>query len=225
MLGQYTLNCSRKMVSDYFGRNKTKTFQVEESRWIRWCRKHYQRRSYRDTWGHHKGSIVLKQLEAINEQEAGLRYRFGLKSTENQRLNDYNSKLINQQRHFDLTDDEAVAMDKENINIAPLAVLHELRQFAESHARPEDNTLSGADCTQLVELAIEMVREKRCLSLPLFEMVPQFKAQTPKGKKSGAVAKKTAPKSKGASKGESAAGTKRKSEGGDDGSSPKKQKT
>lgn len=203
--GQYTLDLSRKMVSDYFGRNKAGTRKVQEGRWIRACRKHYQRKSYQDQWRWHKGFVVIQQLRLIAEQQPSppLRFKVSLKSSEEKRLDRYKSTLVDQKRLFDANADEATRVDHDQPDHAPLAVLQEIKEFVKANGDAEA-CLGLDECVALVGHAIEMVKSDRCRRLPLFEMMPMFADE-------GSKAKKTPSPKKGA------ASQKRKPAGGNGG--------
>ncbi|KAK0663748.1 hypothetical protein DIS24_g1116 [Lasiodiplodia hormozganensis] len=197
--GQYTLDLSRKMVSDYFGRNKAGTRKVQEGRWIRACRKHYQRKSYQDQWRWHKGFVVIQQLRLIAEQQPSppLRFKVSLKSSEEKRLDRYKSTLVDQKRLFDANADEATHVDHDQPDHAPLAVLQEIKEFVKANGDAEA-CLGLDECVALVGHAIEMVKSNRCHRLPLFEMMPMFADEGSKGKKTpspkkGAASQKRKP--------------------------------
>lgn len=206
--GQYTLDLSRKMVSDYFGRNKAGTRKVQEGRWIRACRKHYQRKSYQDQWRWHKGFVVIQQLRLIAEQQPSppLRFKVSLKSSEEKRLNLYKGALVDQKRLFDASADEATQIDPDQPDHAPLAVLQEIKEFVNNNGDAEA-CLGLDECVALVGHAIQMVKSDRCRRLPLFEMMPMFADE---GKQGGKA--KKAPSSK-----KGAASQKRKPAGGNGG--------
>ncbi|KAL0261809.1 hypothetical protein SLS55_003241 [Diplodia seriata] len=235
--GQYTLNLSRKMVSDYFGRNKTGTKKVDSGRWIRACRKHYQRKSYQDQWRWHKGNVVIQQLRMIAQQQRQrqrpARFKVSLKSSEARRLSLYKDKLVNERRLFDRTAPEVTRVgdaDGAEAGQAPLAVLQDIVDFVRAHGG-EDGATSGcldADaCEELIERAVGWVKAGRCRRLPLFEMMPVFADEVKEKKEEGgklAAGEKKAAKTPSPNKvrGAAAAGKKRKRGGGSGGSSAAK---
>lgn len=174
---QYTLALSRKMVSDYFGRNKKQTQLVADARWIRACRKHYQRKSYQDSWRTYKGKVVIQQLHRIADQAPGrVAFKVTLKASEERRLSEYVGRLSSADALFDANAPEARATDDANPDRAPLAVLREIKQFVARRetGAPGEGLLRARDCEELVNRAIRMVKDGRCVRLPLFEMLPQF---------------------------------------------------
>lgn len=55
---------NRKIISDYFGRNKAATREI--TNWILFCRKHYQRGAYRTSgWPMRKLELIEKQFDKI----------------------------------------------------------------------------------------------------------------------------------------------------------------
>ncbi|OMP88881.1 hypothetical protein BK809_0005602 [Diplodia seriata] len=234
--GQYTLNLSRKMVSDYFGRNKTGTKKVESGRWIRACRKHYQRKSYQDQWRWHKGNVVIQQLRMIaaqqqqQQQPRPARFKVSLKSSEARRLSDYKQKLVDERRLFDRTAPEVNRVDDADgaeAGQAPLAVLQDIADFVRTHGGGDDaagGCLDAEACEKLVGRAVEWVKAERCRRLPLFEMMPVFAEEVKREEKKEEagklaarekVAKTPSPNKAG---GAAAGGKKRKRGGGSGGS-------
>lgn len=62
----------RKTVSHIFGRNKAETRGIPGRCWFKWCRKHYQRFSYRETlagnWHKHQLRLVREQLDRFENR-------------------------------------------------------------------------------------------------------------------------------------------------------------
>ncbi|GME52321.1 hypothetical protein GTA08_BOTSDO08620 [Neofusicoccum parvum] len=197
--GQSTLALSRKMVSDYFGRNKKETAHIDDHRWLRACRKHYQRKSYQDSWRHYKGTVVLRQLALITAQEPGLRYSVTLKASEERRLQTHYGNLMAAGRTWDPADPEVAAVDPACPDHAPLAVLRDIKAFVDARKVGPGGEMAARDCEELVSVAVEMVKQGRCTRLPLFEMLPLF-----------AAFREPAPAAEGAA----VAGAKRKGAGG-----------
>ncbi|KKY22029.1 hypothetical protein UCDDS831_g03865 [Diplodia seriata] len=231
--GQYTLNLSRKMVSDYFGRNKTGTKKVDSGRWIRACRKHYQRKSYQDQWRWHKGNVIIQQLRMIAQQQRQrqrpARFKVSLKSSEARRLSLYKDKLVNERRLFDRTAPEVIRVDDADgaeAGQAPLAVLQDIVDFVRAHGGDDGATggcLDADACEELVERAVGWVKAGRCRRLPLFEMMPVFAEEKKEKREEGrklAAGEKKAAKTPSPNKGggAAAAGKKRKRGGGSGGS-------
>ncbi|KAL1648368.1 hypothetical protein SLS58_002121 [Diplodia intermedia] len=191
--GQHTLNLSRKMVSDYFGRNKSGTKKVDAGRWIRACRKHYQRKSYQDQWRWHKGNVVVQQLRMIaaQQQQPPPRFRVSLKSSEARRLSDYKQRLVDERRLFDRTAPEVTAVadaDGAEAGQAPLAVLQDIVDFVRNRGGGGGDDAAGAcldadACEELVQRAVGWVKAGRCRRLPLFEMMPVFADEVKNEKK------------------------------------------
>ncbi|OJD37535.1 putative pathogenicity factor [Diplodia corticola] len=214
MTGQYTLPLSRKMVSDYFGRNKAGTRRVQPRRWIRACRKHYQRQSYQDSWRWHKGRVVIRQLQLIAaQQQPPLTFRVALKSSEEKRLERYKGGLVDAGRLFDRHREEVTRLDEEKPDQAPLAVLQDIKEFVRQRGG-EAACLGAADCEELVGRAIDWVKGKKCLRLPLFEMMPLFADEEGAEKEKKTKKKKT--------KATPAAGKKRKAGSAGAGSAAKR---
>lgn len=61
----------RKVISHYFGRNKSQTKAIQKKHWVMMCRKHYQRASYRDSHKFHllKYGLIQRFLENCTEIE------------------------------------------------------------------------------------------------------------------------------------------------------------
>jgi len=55
----------RKVITQFFGRNKSCTISIPDDIWLLWCRKHYQRFTYR---GRNDGTWHLIQLRMVGQQ-------------------------------------------------------------------------------------------------------------------------------------------------------------
>ena len=124
---QYLLKDSRKVISDMFGRNKGCTSKLPE---FRFCRKHYQRASYKkDTWQYLKLNLV-RQLLSRNEQlNPGVTYSVSLKKSERQRLSEFYQQVHNRERTEDLDKEYRPGPVTDNKTYrAPLNILIEITQ-------------------------------------------------------------------------------------------------
>ena len=63
----------RKVISHFFGRNKTCTLKIRNEWWCVYCRKHYQRTKYRCTTGSHRNTFPYVQLGLITETIENMR--------------------------------------------------------------------------------------------------------------------------------------------------------
>ncbi|KAL1393119.1 hypothetical protein HDK64DRAFT_304266 [Phyllosticta capitalensis] len=165
MLGQYTWELSRKMVSDYFGRNKKATALIE-GRWIMSCRKHYQRHSYQESWPYNKADIIRQQLERIEDIEPGMHWQIKLKNSEEKRLTQYLKSCSNSGAAPDWTSPATTSIPDDKKQ-SSLAVLHGLSGFCGSNR-------SKQDCDNIITAAKAALDSGRATHFPLFEMVPQF---------------------------------------------------
>lgn len=55
----------RKVITQFFGRNKRCTIDIPDHLWVRWCRKHYQRFTYRGT---KEATWHIMQLRMVKQQ-------------------------------------------------------------------------------------------------------------------------------------------------------------
>lgn len=96
-----TANCvagsgdHRKTVSHIFGRNKAETRGISEDCWIKWCRKHYQRYSYRDSlngnWHKHQLGLVREQLDRFENRTNIDSWKITLRKKEQAKLDAENA--------------------------------------------------------------------------------------------------------------------------------------
>lgn len=167
--GQTTMDLSRKVISDHFGRNKACTRLITD--WPLFCRKHYQRATYNQKlWQARKVTLILRQFNIIEAQFPGTLYTVALKKSEEQRLNTFSRKLA-----AGKTETEAAAFvapaEKAKHFEAPVNVLREIEQL---------NYL-GADKTKAeVEAAVntisDMLESYDTLQVPSIEFLPQLDA-------------------------------------------------
>ncbi|KAF2092141.1 hypothetical protein K490DRAFT_61587 [Saccharata proteae CBS 121410] len=163
-LGQYKLSESRKVVSDFFGRNKWQTRHVSEHYWLRMCRKHYQRTAYRDNYEFNKLILIGKQLNRILEQKPDLKFSIGLKSSEKIRLDSHYASLSRDGQLFNASDPAVLV---EEPNKAPLASLHAIL----AHCGPKK---TPAECVTLLEFIEGMFANGSVKHVPNFELIPEF---------------------------------------------------
>ncbi|KAK8175989.1 hypothetical protein IWX90DRAFT_128551 [Phyllosticta citrichinensis] len=168
MLGQYTVNLSRKMVSDYFGRNKKATAMIE-GKWIMSCRKHYQRLSYQESWPFTKADIVQSQLVEINQIEPNMTWEIKLKNSEEKRLTDYLHDC-SQNGSAPVWSSPTATFIPDGTNgkkQSSLAVLHSLHGFC-------GKAKTTQDCRDIIAAATAALHSGKAVQFPLFEMIPQF---------------------------------------------------
>ncbi|KAK7522362.1 hypothetical protein IWZ03DRAFT_342785 [Phyllosticta citriasiana] len=166
-LGQYTKDLSRKMVSDYFGRNKKATAMIE-GKWIVSCRKHYQRLSYQESWPSMKANIVRSQLAEIEAIEPGMPWQIKLKNSEEKRLTRYLHACAQSGTVPDWTAPASVCVPDDKKQ-SSLAVLHSLSAFCGANK-------TRKDCDDAITAATAALSAGRATHFPLFEMIPQFSA-------------------------------------------------
>ena len=88
----------RKVVSQYFGRNKRCTQLLTDDLWLVWCRKHYQQRRYNlqqeGIWHLKKLELVRQQIERFKDIEEIAGWDIALHKTEQIRLNKENTAAV-----------------------------------------------------------------------------------------------------------------------------------
>ena len=88
----------RKIVSQYFGRNKRCTQLLTDDLWLVWCRKHYQQRRYNlqqeGIWHLKKLELVKIQIERFKESDRIASWDIVLHKTEQIRLNKENAAAV-----------------------------------------------------------------------------------------------------------------------------------
>ena len=88
----------RKIVSQYFGRNKRCTQLLTDDLWLVWCRKHYQQRRYNlqqeGIWHLKKLELIKSQIERFKESDRIAGWDITLHKTEQIRLNTENAAAV-----------------------------------------------------------------------------------------------------------------------------------
>ncbi|KAF2749590.1 hypothetical protein M011DRAFT_389580, partial [Sporormia fimetaria CBS 119925] len=164
--GQYTLKLSRKVISNHFGRNKACTRLITS--WPLFCRKHYQRATYKPAlWQRRKVALILRQFAIIEEQFPGTTYTVSLKKSEMERLNTFARAMDSGK-----TASEAGALVKEEEGgkafMAPIDVLRELQ-----HELGRGKTLD--DVRGVMALVNTMLRDGETKEVPSIEFLPEIK--------------------------------------------------
>jgi hypothetical protein len=123
LTGQYTMELSRKVISDHFGRNKACTRDITD--WPLFCRKHYQRATYnKELWQIRKLNLIHRQFDVIEAEFPGTTYDILFKKSEEARLNAYSRKIasgVSEQQAA-----RSVAPQAGKHFEAPIAILREL---------------------------------------------------------------------------------------------------
>lgn len=87
----------RKTVSHIFGRNKAATRGIPEDCWIKWCRKHYQRFTYRDSlagnWHKHQLGLVREQIDRFENRTNVTSWKIALRKKEQGKLDIENAAI------------------------------------------------------------------------------------------------------------------------------------
>lgn len=181
--GQYTMELSRKVISDHFGRNKACTRDITD--WPLFCRKHYQRATYnKEKWQLRKIALILRQLDIIEKQHPGTTYNIHFKKSEETRLNQYSRQVA-----AGMAKEEAEKTVKPVVGKhfeAPVDVLRELDQWL-------GNAKSQDDVKKVVDVILQMLEEKDTEQVPSIEFLPQLPGKLASPKK--AAAKSRSPKS------------------------------
>ncbi|KAL1594504.1 hypothetical protein SLS60_010264 [Paraconiothyrium brasiliense] len=167
--GQTTMELSRKVISDHFGRNKACTRLIAD--WPLFCRKHYQRATYNQKlWQSRKITLILRQFNIVEAQFPGTKYTVALKKSEEQRLNTFSRKLA-----AGKTEREAAAMvaptEKGKHFEAPVNVLREIEQL---NYLGEDKTKAEAEAA--VNTIRDMLESEDTTQVPSIEFLPQLDA-------------------------------------------------
>jgi hypothetical protein len=157
---QFLIGDSRLCISDAFGRNKTNTRAIQRP--MRWCRKHYQRASHKLTWPLVKTSLILDQLERIEEDDPGTTYDIALSKSEVQRLSKYNNDTA---RGRMVLTPGSTTKNKEKATIPVLQ--HIYTNFCGT-----DKTKS--ECEDLIHWCRFEMTAGRMTHVPGFEMVPNL---------------------------------------------------
>ncbi|KAF2130274.1 hypothetical protein P153DRAFT_395706 [Dothidotthia symphoricarpi CBS 119687] len=174
--GQYTSDLARKVISDYFGRNKACTRFLGE--WPLFCRKHYQRATYNKAlWQIRKINLILRQFDIIEKDFPGTTYDIGLKKAEEARLNDYSRKVSSGVTEQDAM--AAVAPTSGKNFEAPIMVLRELDQYLGKNKNIDE-------VKEVVNVILQMLQEKDTEQVPSIEFLPVLPGKTSSPKKSTA---------------------------------------
>jgi hypothetical protein len=162
--GQHTLDLSRKVISDHFGRNKACTRVIKD--WPLFCRKHYQRATYgKHQWQTRKIALILRQLPIIEEQFPGTHYTVAFKKSEDDRLNVY-SRLIASGAD-EQTAQNAIQPRNGKHFEAPIDCLRELNSYLGA-----DKTMT--EVAQIVTNINNMLEQKETEQVPSIEFLPQL---------------------------------------------------
>lgn len=162
--GQYTLDLSRKVISDHFGRNKACTKDITS--WPLFCRKHYQRATYnKDKWQKRKIELIMRQLDIIEEQHPGTTYNVQFKKSEESRLNRY-ARLVSLGSSSEEAAKGVLPMDGK-VYEAPIDILRELDQYV---GRRQPIT----KVKEAVEVISQMLNQGECEQVPSIEFLPQL---------------------------------------------------
>ncbi|KAF2706484.1 hypothetical protein K504DRAFT_438828 [Pleomassaria siparia CBS 279.74] len=171
--GQYTMNLSRKVISNHFGRNKACTRLVKD--WPLFCRKHYQRATYKpQLWQRRKVNLILRQFdiieeqlkETLKEQFKGITYNVHLKKAEEARLNEFSRKVANGISYE--TAAEAVAANTKVKSFqAPIKVLRELENFLGDGKDLET-------CQEAMKVILDMLSKGETSEVPSIEFLPNI---------------------------------------------------
>ncbi|KAF2116193.1 hypothetical protein BDV96DRAFT_491887 [Lophiotrema nucula] len=178
--GQYTLALSRKVISNHFGRNKGCTRLIQD--WPLFCRKHYQRATYKpDLWQRRKVFLILRQLDKIEELHPGTTYDVVLKKAEEKRLNDFARKMAGGMDAADAAETVAPDTDIKSFQ-APVEVLRQL----EFYLGPDR---SKGKVQEVVALILDMLKKGETKEVPSIEFLPFFPGTRKGDRKSKAKAK------------------------------------
>jgi hypothetical protein len=177
--GQYTLKLSRKVISNHFGRNKACTRLIKD--WPLFCRKHYQRATYKPgLWQKRKVSLINRQFDIIEKDFPGTTYTVSLKKSEMDRLN-----LFARSTDAGMSVDQAGEMVAPDPNIksyqAPIDVLRELQHELGSNKSCEE-------VKAILAVINEMLCHNEIDEVPSIEFLPEMPSgKSPKGKSPKAV--------------------------------------
>ena len=164
--GQVTLDLSRKVISDHFGRNKACTRLIKD--WPLFCRKHYQRATYNQKlWQARKITLILRQFNIIEKQFPGTKYTVALKKSEENRLNTFSRKIAS-----GLDPEEAtafVAPEKGKHFEAPVEVLREIEQL---NYLGQNKT--KAEVEECINSIYDMLHGEETDQVPSIEFLPQL---------------------------------------------------
>lgn len=81
----------RKVISQFFGRNKRETRAIPEEFWVKWCRKHYQRHRYRrDVWAKLQLGLINDMIDQLEDYGKVRGWTVTIRKTEEKKLRDPN---------------------------------------------------------------------------------------------------------------------------------------
>ncbi|OCL06919.1 hypothetical protein AOQ84DRAFT_247457, partial [Glonium stellatum] len=162
--GQYTLNVSRKTISDHFGRNKGCTRAIRK--WPLFCRKHYQRITYhRALWQARKLELIDDQLDTIERQYPGIIYKIQLKKSEEKRLADF-ARATAFADHLDSRSLNTPTRKSKSFE-APIQVLQQLNSFL-------GDQKTKRDCKDTLAILRNMLNNGETKEIPSIEFLPQI---------------------------------------------------
>ncbi|KAF2238169.1 hypothetical protein EV356DRAFT_338980 [Viridothelium virens] len=181
----------RKVISDFFGRNKKSAQQIPEIYQVIWCRKHYQRGAYQKgkpaaaaTSGKQsslsKITWIVVQLLLIEKWRPGCKYTISFSERERKRIKAANGGRITQTkgpRGRGKTGRTNVKTERD----APVDVV----MGYEQHLGEDKNT---QDCLRVVNEMKYDVEEDRTIYLPGIEFLPEVDDDfelPPRAKKTG----------------------------------------
>ena len=79
----------RKVISQFFGRNKRETRAIPEEFWVKWCRKHYQRHRYRrDVWVKLQLGLINDMIDQLEDYGKVRGWTVTIRKTEEKKLRD-----------------------------------------------------------------------------------------------------------------------------------------
>ena len=166
--GQVTMELSRKVISDHFGRNKACTRLITD--WPLFCRKHYQRATYNQKlWQARKITLILRQLDIIEAQFSGTKYTVKLKKSEEDRLNVYSRAISTNAQPAEAA--SLVVPEEGRSFEAPVQVLHQLEKL---------QYLGVNKTKQEIETTVNKIRDMfengETEQVPSIEFLPQLDA-------------------------------------------------
>lgn len=173
--GQYTMDLSRKVISDHFGRNKACTRDIAD--WPLFCRKHYQRATYnKELWQIRKLNLIHRQFDIIEHDFPGTTYDVHFKKSEEARLNEYSRKVAAGWSEDDAAN--AVAPHAGKHFEAPIKILRELDLDLGKNR-------SIDDVKTIIEQILEMITDKETDQVPSIEFLPNLPGKVASPKKKG----------------------------------------
>lgn len=133
--------------------------------WPLFCRKHYQRATYKpELWQRRKVNLILRQFDIIEKQYPGTTYEVHFKKAEEARLNEYSRKVT-----AGMPEADAATLVAPNANIksfqAPISVLRELEGYL-----GKDKSLDTVK--EAVELILELLDTNESTEVPSIEFLP-----------------------------------------------------